>query len=231
MNYIQGKTVVITGISKGIGRCLTEVALEQGMQVIGWGRNEPDYDADGLTYIPCDVSQSEQIKAAAEKSLALTGEINFLVNNAGFGYFSPLQDFEEEVFRRMWEVNVLGAFLSAKALVPHLLERGSGHIVNISSIAGRVGAPWGSSYNATKFALTGMGESWFHELRKQGIKVTNVYPGSTATHFFDEIPSVDVHANMLDPREVATAILNVMNTSPNFLVRDIELRPLKSKPK
>ena len=85
-------------------------------------------------------------------------------------------------------------------------------------------------YNASKFGLTGFGESLFQELRKQGIKVTNVYPGSTATHFFDEIPGMSPHSHMINPVELASSILHVMDTSPNYLIREIEIRPLISKP-
>ncbi len=231
MSYLQGKTLLITGVSRGIGRALAEQALEAGMTVVGWGKTAPDYGDGKLRFQSCDITDSESVSRAAAELEASGLRPDFLVNNAGFGFFSPIQDFEEDVFRRMWEVNVFGAFLVTKALVKGMQEKQSGHIVNISSIAGRVGAPWGTGYNSSKFAMGGMGESLFHELRKQGIKVTNVYPGSTATHFFDEIPGMTPHANMLDPREVARTILHVLDTSPNFLIREIEMRPLKSKPK
>lgn len=227
--YLRGKTLVITGLSKGIGKAVTLQALEAGMTVVGWGRTAPDYSHERLHFTQCDVSQESEVQQAAEWTLKQVTTVDFLINNAGFGHFSQIQDFEVEQFRRMWEVNLLGAFLVTRSLVASMQEQGRGHIVNISSIAGRVGAPWGAGYNASKFGLTGLGESLFHELRKQGIKVTNVYPGSTATHFFDEIPGMEPNQGMLDPEEVAATILHVMDSSRNFLIREIEVRPLDSK--
>lgn len=230
MNYLKGKTLVITGLSKGIGAEVAQQVLALGARVIGWGRNAPAYANENLHFIPCDVSLPEDVSRAKEETLKISPEVHFLLNNAGFGLFQPIDKFDPEVFKRMWEVNTYGAFLVTQALVPQMQARGAGHIVNVSSIAGRVGAPWGAGYNASKFGLTGLGASLFLELRKQGIKVTNVYPGSTATEFFDKIEGIDPHPNMLDPVELAASIVHCMNTSPNFVIREIEVRPLRSKP-
>ena len=230
MKYITQKHAGITGISKGIGKCLTKTLLEAGAHVTGWGKTPPDYAHENLRFIPCDVTNSESVAQAWEITAQTHPQIDFLVNNAGFGYFSMLQDFDEAKFRALWEVNMLGAFLVSKAVVSSMLHAKSGHILNISSIAGRVGAAWGAGYNSSKWALTGFSESMFQELRSKGIKVTTVYPGSTHTHFFDEIPGVGSTEFMLDPQELAEMMVNVMNTSPNFLVREIEMRPLNSKP-
>lgn len=229
-DYLKGKTLLVTGISKGIGRALAQQGLDAGMTVVGWGLTAPDYADERLHFFACDVSDPAQVETAAEQTKAIAPAIDYLVNNAGFGHFSKIGDFDPEVFKRMWEVNVYGTFLVSRAVVPGMLERKSGHIVNVSSIAGRVGAAWGAGYNASKFAVTGMGESLFHELRKEGIKVSNVYPGSTATHFFDEIPGVEANPYMLDPADLAESILHLMDSPPNYLVREIEIRPLRSKP-
>lgn len=229
-DFLKGRTLVITGLSKGIGKAVAGQALDAGMTVVGWGLTAPEMEHDNLHFIPCDVSDPGQVAQAVEKTRSISSEVHFLINNAGFGHFSQIQDFDPAVFKRMWEVNVYGAFLVTQALVGGMQERKAGHIVNVSSIAGRTGAPWGAGYNASKFGVTGFGESLFQELRKQGIKVTNVFPGSTATHFFDEIPGMTPHSRMIDPEELAASILHVMNTSPNYLVREIEIRPLISKP-
>ena len=105
----------------------------------------------------------------------------------------------------------------------------SGHILNISSIAGRVGMPHGAGYNASKFALSGFSECLFQELRRDGIKVTTVYPGSTSTGFFDEIPGFSANEYMVRPKDLAASLLHVMNTPANYLIREIEIRPLNSK--
>lgn len=226
-DYLAGKTAVVTGISKGIGRSVTLALRTRGVRVIGWGLTPPDFG--GVEFEQCDVSDPTQVEAAARATLSRHPEVDLLVNNAGFGYFSPIETFDIGQFQRMMAVNVQGAFLVTQALVAGMKARGSGHIVNISSIAGRTGAPQGEGYNASKFALAGMSDCLFQELRKDGIKVTTVYPGSTATHFFDEIAGVEANDKMLDPDEVAAAIVHLLDTSPNFLVREIELRPLRSR--
>lgn len=229
MNYITGKHAIITGISKGIGRSLTETLLNRGALITGWGITPPNYSHPNLHFIACDVSQPESVRKAWEETEKVRPGVDFLVNNAGFGHFSLVQDFSAEQFRKMWEVNMQGAFLATQMVVPAMIAAKSGHILNISSVAGKVGAAYGTGYNSSKWAMVGFSESLFHELRGKGIKVTTVFPGSTQTHFFDEIPGVTPNEFMLDPQELAQMMVNVMDTSPNFLVREIEMRPLNSK--
>lgn len=227
--YLNGKRAVITGISKGIGKALAQRLLASGATVEGWGLTPPDYAHERLHFTPCDVSQESQVLAALAATLSRGPRIDFLVNNAGFGYFNPIETFDMEQWDRMMQVNVRGAVLASKHIVPLMKENQSGHIVNVSSIAGKTGMPQGEGYNTSKFALTGFSDCLFSELRSSGIKVTTVFPGSTATHFFDEIPGYESSPWMMNPAEVAEMIAMVLNTSPNFVVREIEMRPLKSK--
>ena len=228
-DFISGRVAVITGISKGIGLALAQALLGRGATLVGWGRSKPEWEHERLHFVPCDVSDAPQVEAALLETLRLVAKVDFLVNNAGFGYFSPIESFDIAQFQRMMDVNVTGAFLVTRALVPTMKAQRSGHIVNISSIAGKVGMPQGEGYNASKFALTGMTECLFQELRRDGIKVTTVFPGSTATHFFDSIPGMEANDKMLSAEELAGSILHVLDTSPNFLIREIEIRPLNSK--
>lgn len=229
MKFIEGKSVVITGISKGIGACLVNQLLDAGATVIGWGRTPSSVQHDRLHFISCNVQDREDVAKAMEQTRGITPNIDFLINNAGFGTFQPIDEFDHDTFHEMLMVNVEGAFNVTREIAGGMKSNGSGHIINISSIAGRVGAPWGAGYNASKFALTGFSESLFHELRKSGVKVTSVYPGSTRTDFFNEIKGMEAHSNMLNPDDVAADIVHAMNTPPNHLIREIEIRPLISK--
>jgi NAD(P)-dependent dehydrogenase (short-subunit alcohol dehydrogenase family) len=228
-DYIHGKVALITGISKGIGRSLALALLDRGAIVVGWGQNSPDFSHVNLHFVKCDVSDAASVESAIHWTLQTVASIDFLVNNAGFGYFSPIESFDIAQFERMMDVNLKGTFLVTRATVPQLKKQGSGHIVNISSIAGKVGMPQGEGYNASKFAVSGLTDCLFQELRKDGIKVTTVFPGSTATHFFDGIPGFVANDKMLDPDELAYSIVHVLDTSPNYLIREIEIRPLNSK--
>lgn len=228
-DYLAGKTAVVTGISKGVGKSLTLALLERGVSVFGWGLHAPAFAHAALQFIPCDVGNEGDVAAAAAHTLDKSPGVDFVVLNAGFGYFSPIEEFDVGEFRRLLDVNVMGAFLVTRALAPNLKARRTGHIVSISSIAGKVGAPQGAGYNASKYALTGMTECLFQELRKEGVKVTTVFPGATATHFFDSIPGFEAHDKMLNPDELAASLVHVLDTSPNYLIREIEIRPLTTK--
>jgi NAD(P)-dependent dehydrogenase (short-subunit alcohol dehydrogenase family) len=229
MQYIKGRTAVITGISKGIGRSLTQGLLGAGAHVVGWGRTAPDYTHERLHFIPCDIRDEAAVSAALAQTLALHPKLDFLINNGGFGYFAPIGAFDSEQFRQMFEVNVFGTFYCSKAIAPLMQAQGSGHILNVGSIAGKTGMAQGEGYNASKFAVTGFTQALFADVRPSGVKVTAVYPGSTATNFFDAIPGFAAHPMMMDPDEVALAMLRVMDTSPNFVINEIEMRPLRSK--
>ncbi len=230
MDYIKDKSVIVTGISKGIGAGLCGQLLERGAKVIGWGLHTPAYSNPSLHFIQCDISREEETILAAAATREITSHIDFVINNAGLGIFRQVENLQTDQFMKMFMVNVAGAFYVTRQFAGSMKARGSGHIINISSIAGRVGAPWGSGYNTSKFALSGFSESLFHELRQSGIKVTTVYPGATRTEFFNQIEGGGGNPDfMLDPADVAATVVHLMDTPPNYLVREIEIRPLNSK--
>ncbi len=226
---MDGKVSVITGVSRGIGRSVAARLLQRGGVVVGWGRRRPDLD--GIHFIATDVRDPDAVQAAAQQTLQRFGRIDFLINNAGLGYFGPLDEMPLEQWHHMFDVNVHGLFYCIRAVLPHMKQRRSGHIVNISSIAGLEGIAQAAGYCGTKFAVTGITQSLFRELRDFGIKVTSVHPGSTRTDFFDNVPGLDPHPYMMDPDEVAEQIVRVLDTSPNFVVNSIVFRPLQLGPK
>ena len=131
----------------------------------------------------------------------------------------------------MFKTNVDSIFYCSKSIIPVMKENNGGHIVNISSIAGTNGISGMAAYCATKHAVRGLSQSMFKELRNYGIKVSTIYPGSTKTNFFDDIDSVTTHDNMMMPEDIAQTIVQVLETSANYLPVDIEVRPLQPKGK
>lgn len=228
MNYLENKTAIITGISRGLGKALSLKLLENGVKVISWGITEPDYQHENLQFIQCDVRNPKDVLNAFNQTS--TENIDFLINNAGLGIFKLIEEADFEEWQKVQQTNVDSMFLTSRLIVPRMKEQKFGHIVNISSIAGKVGVAYGSLYNSSKFAVRGFSESLFNELRKFGIKVSVIYPGSIATGFFDEIEGFSANEFMLTPKEVAESIANILNTSPNCLIRELEIRPLNSKP-
>lgn len=231
MKYLTGKTAIVTGVSKGLGLAFCKALTESGVTVAGWGRTAPDWEDAHFRFFPCDLSQAESVEKALESSLPfLGGTVSFLVNNAGFGHFRPVEEMETHQWVEQININLNALFFCTRVVVPGMKASGFGHIVNISSVAGKTGASWGTAYSASKFGVAGFSDSLFQELREFGIKVSVLYPGSTATHFFDSVPGISVHENMLRAEEVAETLIHVLNTHPNNVISEVVIRPLRSKP-
>ncbi|HXL72438.1 MAG TPA: oxidoreductase [bacterium] len=180
---------LITGCSTGFGRVIAEQALAQGDQVIATARKadqikdlEQQYSqtAKALTL---DVTNKAEIEKAVQEGLKTFGRIDVLVNNAGYGLTGSIEEVSDKEIRDQFETNVFGLLNVTRAVLPILRKQGSGHILNISSLAGRLGIPTMGIYNGSKFALEGISESLASELKPFGIKVTIVEPGGFATDF------------------------------------------------
>ena len=170
-----------------------------------------------------DVTDAAQVEALVAATLSRFGRIDILINNAGIGRFGPVDALPVEDFDAMVAVNLRAPFLCTRAVVPAMKAAGSGAIVNIASVAGLVGNPNLSGYNATKFGLMGFTESTMLELRHAGIKVAAICPGSTATDFGSGRDAV----GRLAASDVAAAVRAVLTAAPNALISQIHLRPLR----
>ncbi|MEO9476153.1 MAG: SDR family NAD(P)-dependent oxidoreductase [Cyclobacteriaceae bacterium] len=229
---LKGKNAIVTGVSKGIGLETVKLLLQAGVKVAGWSRNKPDLDDTNFQFVKADVGDLSAVQAAHAESVRFLGnDIHFLINNAGFGVMAPIDEIEVADWKAMFDVNVHGLMYCTKMVVPDMKRMDTGHIINVSSIAGINGIKNLSGYVATKHAVTGFGHSLMMELRDWGIKVTNVYPGSVNTAFFDDIDAIQANENMMRPQDIAKAIVDVLDTHPNLLPADLELRPLRPKGK
>lgn len=227
---LRNKTVVVTGVSKGIGLATVRALLSEGSTVVGWGRTAPDINDENFVFIETDVRNFNSVDQAYETTVSKVGDnIAVLINNAGLGYEGYLTDLDLEQWHQMFETNVDGTFYCSKMVIPRMKERDLGHIINISSIAGTTGIPGMSAYCATKHAVRGLSHSMYKELRNFGIKVTCIYPGSVKTNFFDDIQSVEANDNMMKPEDIASTIIHCLKSSGNYHHVDIEVRPLKPK--
>jgi short-subunit dehydrogenase len=229
---LERKVAVITGVSKGIGLETARYLLDKGMVVAGWSRSKPELAHKLFKHYAVDIADEESVQQAYEATIKDCGkEIAVLINNAGLGYEGPLEETPVAQWKEMFDVNVHGLFYTSRLFVPHMKELNEGHIINIASIAGLNGVENMSGYCGTKFAVRGISHSMFKELRNFGIKVSCIYPGSVQTHFFDTIDSVTVNENMLRPQDVAETIVHLLESHPNCLHVDVELRPLRPKGK
>lgn len=223
---LNKKVAVVTGVSKGIGFETVKKLLDAGALVAGWGRSAPDLVHTNFTFIKTDVSDWENIQSSYQATVDKIGVPVVLVNNAGLGHQGLIHEMPVEQWKEMFDINVHGLFYCIKIVTPGMIAIGEGHIVNVSSIAGTSGVKTMSGYVGTKHAVTGISHSIFLELREHGIKVTTIYPGSTNTNFFDNIVFANANENMMRPQDVATSIVQAVQTYANYHVVDLEVRPL-----
>jgi NAD(P)-dependent dehydrogenase (short-subunit alcohol dehydrogenase family) len=182
-------TWFITGCSSGIGREIAKAALAKGFNTVVTARN-PDtaadiaqgHEANALT-LKLDVTNSTQIAEAVTAAEAKFGGIDVLVNNAGYSYRAAVEEGDDAEVRRMFETNLFGLINMTKAVLPGMRARRRGHIINISSVAGRFSAAGTSYYAATKFAVNGLSDGLAKEVAPLGIKVTIIEPGPFRTDF------------------------------------------------
>jgi NADP-dependent 3-hydroxy acid dehydrogenase YdfG len=223
--------LLITGASSGIGAATARLAADRYRLVLAARRLETleDLAADlggpgAAIAVSCDVTEWDQIEALAGQALAEFGRIDAVFANAGFGATRGFLEETPEHWRSMVLTNVLGPALTIRATLPHLLERGDGHYVITSSVAGRRALP-GSLYSATKFAATTIGEALRQELRQMKendkIKVTLIEPGITDTEFFDNKPAEWA----LRDEDIAREVLHALTAPAGVEINEILIRP------
>jgi len=214
---LKGRTALVTGASRGIGR---EVARELARAGAWVGMVSRTQDAlaqaareVGGHAIPADVTSPASVHGLAGYVTELLGDTpDILVNSAGAFALAPLADTDPEAFDRQVAVNLRGPFLTVRAFLPLMLKRRSGHVVNVGSVAGRVAFPENGAYSASKFGLRGLHEVLVQEVRGTGVRATLVEPGATDTPLWDAIdpdsrPDLPSRTQMLSPGDVARAVL------------------------
>ncbi len=189
-------TILITGASQGIGKQTALLFARKGYNLVLAARRPDVLEAaaqeiknlsnnnDVLTVV-CDVRDSEQVKTLVSKALAHFGTIDVLVNNAGIFATGTVEDFSLDDWHQIIDTNLWGYIHTINALLPHFLERGTGTIVNLSSIGGKVPTPYMAAYCTSKFAVTGLTEALQAELKPKGIQVCGIYPSIIASNFLE----------------------------------------------
>jgi short-subunit dehydrogenase len=186
---LEGAVCVVTGASRGIGREVARLLHQRGAKVGLLARDLPDLESlanelgAGAIAVTADVTDPSSLQAAFGAVVAALGPVDVLVNNAGIGAYEAFVDADPASFQHLMQVNFFGTVEATRLVVPSMIERGGGHIVNIASIAGRVGAPCESAYSASKFAVIGFTESLTAELAPHGIVTSLVNPGPVKTSF------------------------------------------------
>lgn len=233
MEIFEGKVALITGGSKGIGYGVAEALLKLDMNVAITSRSEDSAinAAKQLTQIGrgkvlgvvADVRNYKSQREAARVVMEKWGHIDILVANAGIGHFGSIEDLSIEEWQDTIDTNLSGVFYSIKAALPALKES-RGYIITISSLAGTNFFEGGTAYNASKFGVTGMTQAVMLDVRKHGIKVSTIMPGSVATHFNDHEPS-DKDSWKIQKEDIGELVVNLIKMNPRTLPSKIEVRP------
>ncbi|HMI62062.1 MAG TPA: SDR family oxidoreductase, partial [Puia sp.] len=185
------KVWFVTGASKGLGLALVRLLISLGHKVAATSRSVVELEKvvgtqPGLLPLQVDITKEESVKEAVGKAVEAFGRLDVVVNNAGYSLFGSMEEVSEAEFRQSLDVNLVGPVNVIRAVMPFLREQRSGHVINISSLAGYKGYGNAASYCTAKFALVGLSESLAEEVKAFGIKVTVVAPGYFRTSFLDK---------------------------------------------
>ena len=229
---LAGQTALITGASRGIGLAIARKLGTMGAQLALCARHagrleqaEAELRQAGCRTlaVPADVTDAAAVDALVQKVIGTLGGIDILVNNAGVGIFAPLHELCEDDWDRVMNTNLKGVYLCSRAVAPQMMRRHSGHIINISSLAGKNAFAKGGVYCASKWGLQGMTACMAEDLRGYGIRVSAVCPGTVETEF-------SPHAGkdpkkMLQPEDVAHVVAMLLTQAEQSFVSEVELRP------
>ena len=200
MTDLKNKNALITGAGKGIGKAIALALAKEGVNVILVARTQNEIDnvaakARSLRVkalaITADVADINSVNAAIEKALAEFGTIDILINNAGIAAFGKFLELEPTDWERIIQVNLMGTYFVTRAVLPNMIERQTGDIINISSTAGLAGNALTSAYSASKFAVLGLTDSLMQEVRKHNIRVTALTPSTVAIDMVKELNLTD----------------------------------------
>jgi NAD(P)-dependent dehydrogenase (short-subunit alcohol dehydrogenase family) len=231
-NDLSGKVAYITGGSKGIGFGIAKILLENGMRVAVSSRHldaaqkaasQLSADVSKILALESDVSSAESEINAVKKIISHFGRLDVLVANAGVGFFANIEMMTEADWKATIDTNLTGVFHSVKASLD-ALKQSKGYIITIASLAGTNFFENGAAYNASKFGLVGFSQAIMLDLRKYGIKVTTIMPGSVATYFNNHIPS-EADAWKIQPEDIGQIVLDLLQMHPRTLPSKVEVRP------
>ncbi|MDZ7807873.1 MAG: SDR family oxidoreductase [Gracilimonas sp.] len=233
---LKSKIAIVTGASSGIGAEFCKMLVKNGSTVYGLARSKDKLKklrsdlGDQFHPVPMDITDADALENWVDDTFDKNHQPDALINNAGVMYSANVDETSMEQWHAMINVNLNGIFYLTRLIVPLMKENESVcHIINISSIAGIMGNPTISGYNASKFGVRGFSEALFKELRYDGIKVTCVFPGSIDTNLFEKIDGVENHPNMMTTTDISNTVKFLLETDDNYLINEITMRPLNPK--
>ncbi len=231
---LAGSVALVTGASRGIGLAVADELRAAGAHVVRLARSLQDGSAERETTLRCDVTSPEDVARAVQTVKAELGVPDIVVSNAGLFIIKPLGETSPEDFLQSIATNLTGPFLIAHALVPEMVQRGSGHLVTVGSSSDRIAYPWNTAYGASKHGVRGLHEVIAVEVARTGVRTTLVSPGRVDTEMWDSVdpelrPDAAGRRAMMRAEDVADAVLWAVTRPARVDVTEIQMMPTIDK--
>ncbi|MFN7100392.1 MAG: 3-ketoacyl-ACP reductase [Flavobacterium sp.] len=230
---LKNKNALVTGAGKGIGKAIALALAKEGVNVILVARTQEEIDSVAAKVrslrvkalaVNADVADINSVNTAVEKALNEFGTIDILINNAGIASFGKFLELEPTDWERIIQVNLMGPYYVTRAVVPNMIERQTGDIINISSTAGLAGNAMTSAYSASKFALLGLTDSLMQEMRKHNIRVTALTPSTVATDMAKELKLTDGNPDkVMQAEDMAELVIAQLKLNRRVFVKNSSL--------
>lgn len=227
---LKGKVALVTGAGKGIGKAVALALASEGVSVGLLARTEADLKAVAAevekkgvksSYAAVDIASQEEVEQGIQTLTKNLGTFDIVINNAGIGKFEKLVDMDPQEWKRIIDVNLMGPYYVTRAVLPQLIEKNSGDIINISSTNGLNGAATSSAYSASKFGLIGLTESLAQEVRRNNIRVTTLTPSTVATELAVQTNLIAENNDekYMQPEDIAEIIVSQLKLHPRIYIK------------
>ncbi|HYJ17017.1 MAG TPA: SDR family oxidoreductase [Candidatus Limnocylindria bacterium] len=229
---LEEKTALVTGAGRGIGRAIAVALAKAGCTVVITARTAPELAAvrqeivaakGKASIVQADLTRDDELHALIETC----GPVDFLINNAGWGKRATVVRSRVDDWDQTFRVNLRAPMILAKELLPAMIQKGEGAVINIGSVSGKSGEANGAAYSASKFGLIGFTQSLYEEVREQGIKVAVILPGFVDTPMIPPVKHLD-RSKMIQANDVAQAVLYILNAPPTACPVEITIRPQRT---
>jgi 3-oxoacyl-[acyl-carrier protein] reductase len=236
VNNLDGKVAIVTGAGRGIGKAVSVSLAKAGCRVVLAARTREQIEAvqkeilskggDALA-IPTDLTADEDIQRLVEESQAKWGAVDILINNAGWGKRAPVVRASLTDWDQTFRLNLRAPMVLAKALLPNMIAKREGAVINIGSVSGKTGEANGAAYSASKFGLIGFTQSLFEEVREHSIKVAVILPGFVDTPLIPPNRQLD-RSKMIQADDIAQTVLFVLTSPATCCPLEITVRPQRT---